>query len=115
MKKVDFRLEKRYREAKTALDALEKQKDSPEQTAYEKKWQQAKDEHDLALNKVLGHRWMEQKFTAYTDLSAVTTPEPVLKAFKAGMLDQLMELHKKKYGYGNHSNRYRKADDRLLL
>ncbi len=95
MKRVDFRLEKRYTETKNNLINYQKQQDTVNASTFTKTHTQLEEAKDEALKKVLGHRWMEKQFKNYTKLSVIKKPDELLHTFKQKELENALNLHKK--------------------
>ncbi len=77
MADIDFVLEKRFLETKFTLDEVIK---APNIQGEEIKKQQK--ELRNRQEKLVGHRWMEQKFEEYTSVNSIENPDKFLREFK---------------------------------
>jgi hypothetical protein len=87
MRKIDIALERLFVAKKLEVDQhsrhnKSKADDTVEDQELETEYQELLEEQKNRLQKLVGHRWMEEKFAAFTTIDVVVEPEGFLKEFK---------------------------------
>ncbi len=87
MRKIDIALERLFVAKKLEVDEhtlnnKSKTKYTVEEQKLETEYQELLEEQKNRLEKLVGHRWMEEKFAAFTSIDVVVEPVGFLKEFK---------------------------------
>ncbi|WP_282143475.1 hypothetical protein [Cellulophaga baltica] len=87
MRKIDIALERLFVAKKLEVDQHSRHNKSTtdgtvEDQKLETEYQELLEEQKNRLEKLVGHRWMEEKFAAFTTIDVVVEPEGFLKEFK---------------------------------
>ncbi|MBO0590846.1 hypothetical protein I2486_05440 [Cellulophaga sp. E16_2] len=87
MRKIDIALERLFVAKKLevdqhALNNKSKTEYTIEEQKLETEYQELLEEQKNRLEKLVGHRWMEEKFAAFTSIDVVVEPVGFLKEFK---------------------------------
>ncbi|MFI8604807.1 hypothetical protein ACIGCP_10120 [Cellulophaga baltica] len=87
MRKIDIALERLFVAKKLEVDQHSRHNksttdDTVEDQELETEYQELLEEQKNRLQKLVGHRWMEEKFAAFTTIDVVVEPEGFLKEFK---------------------------------
>ncbi len=98
MRKIDMILENSFVETKVKLDkhALSKNPDDP--NATEEQWTEYKrlvSEQEERLQKLVGHRWMENNFSRFNEIEDIKQSNGYLKEFKDVMSIKSYKLYDK--------------------
>ncbi|MBA6315422.1 hypothetical protein [Cellulophaga baltica] len=87
MRKIDISLERLFVAKKLEVDQHSRHNKSKadgtvEDQKLEREYQELLEEQKNRLEKLVGHRWMEEKFAAFTTIDVVVEPEGFLREFK---------------------------------
>ncbi|QXP56916.1 hypothetical protein H0I25_03740 [Cellulophaga sp. HaHa_2_95] len=87
MRKIDIALERLFVAKKLEVDHHSRHNksttdDTVEDQKLETEYQELLEEQKNRLEKLVGHRWMEEKFAAFTTIDVVVEPEGFLREFK---------------------------------
>ncbi|MCR1025212.1 hypothetical protein NQT66_10375 [Cellulophaga baltica] len=87
MRKIDIALERLFVAKKLEVNQHSRHNksttdDTVEDQKLEREYQELLEEQKNRLEKLVGHRWMEEKFAAFTTIDVVIEPEGFLREFK---------------------------------
>ncbi|SEL86663.1 hypothetical protein SAMN04487910_3536 [Aquimarina amphilecti] len=91
MKRIDFKLERQYIKAKTAVDRLKKN-----DSTNIKEIRYLSEEQQKSLVRLASHRWMKKKFDGYKGINIVENPDDLITEFKKGEASYIFSLYGKK-------------------
>ena len=98
MRKIDMILENSFVQTKVKIDAHRLTKDPDAKNATESEWTVYKNliaEHEERQLKLVGHRWMEDRFSKFKTIADIAKPTSHLKAFKDRMSKQAYQMYDK--------------------
>ena len=98
MRKIDMILENSFVQTKVKIDAHRLTKDPDAKNATESEWTVYKNliaEHEERQLKLVGHRWMEDRFSKFKTIADIAKPTSHLKAFKDRMSKKAYQMYDK--------------------
>lgn len=91
MKKIDFKLERQFIKAKTAVDRIKKT-----DSTNIKEIEFLSGERQKSLIRLASHRWMKKKFDTYKGINVVENPDELITEFKKAQAGYVFSIYKKK-------------------
>ena len=91
IKRIDFKLEKQYVKAKTAVERIEK-----EDPDNRKEIDSLAGESKKSKTRLVSHRWMKKKFEEYKGINMIENPDHLITEFKKREAAYIFSIYEEK-------------------